>query len=364
VESAKGSVKYYLRRANALVIPSTLPTTQSKTSTSNASEDEVDTELTEAEQLLYDQIGHNIQTIDKNFIFITSIPSALEKFLSKSRCEINIDNNKNDDISKVKFCSRNLRDVLGAISQVNASLNGKRFFLPPTHYLAFKLYSDDILEKYQRFESEVLRFMPSGDYVADSRKLHLTIGVVHLLNQSEIDEAGKIMRECLDEIKSILGGKSLNIKLCGVDIMDDDPENTDIVYAKVEPNPILTDISNLLLDRFVSNGFAKRQNEEINFHCTVLSSTYDLWRKRKALQKEKGREEMGKRRKRMGGDGLQRQSFSSVGLLRHFNNFDFGCASPDRVTLCFKPGLKGQFQQKRTSTAAHGDNVIDFVSWK
>lgn len=68
-------------------------------------------------------------------------------------------------------------------------------------------------------------------------KLHLTVGVLHLLSTKEVEKATTVLTTRIyDIVHSVLAESKttkLELEMEGLEIMNDDPYMTDVVYAKV-----------------------------------------------------------------------------------------------------------------------------------
>ena len=80
--------------------------------------------------------------------------------------------------------------------------------------------------------------------------MHITIGVLYLLSKTEIDKARKILSECRGIINNIISDfevSKVELDVKGVEIMNDDPYMTDVVYAKVDdPDGLLQGITSIV----------------------------------------------------------------------------------------------------------------------
>ena len=74
-------------------------------------------------------------------------------------------------------------------------------------------------------------------------RLHLTIGMLYLLGSAEVARASKLLDKCRDRLNNLLGDYEVSeaaFDIQGIEIMNDDPYMTDVVYAKVQdPDELL-----------------------------------------------------------------------------------------------------------------------------
>ncbi|KAF5929074.1 hypothetical protein HPG69_015547, partial [Diceros bicornis minor] len=154
--------------------------------------------------------------------------------------------------------------VISARTRIDVLLLTFRRKQPFTHFLAFFLNEVEVQERFLKFQEEVLEKcsmtqkdhpnghtilhlvggnvneMPLSDHGVDStifqnpKKLHLTIGMLVLLSEQEIQQTCEMLQQCKEEfIDKISGGKPLEVEMAGIEYMNDDPGMVDVLYAKV-----------------------------------------------------------------------------------------------------------------------------------
>ena len=90
------------------------------------------------------------------------------------------------------------------------------------------------------FKEELLAEYPfiSPKLFQSELKLHLTIGMVYLLSESEVIKAKQLLdtkvKDMANQILGDLEQSNIQVKMKGIEIMNDDPYMTDIVYGKIE----------------------------------------------------------------------------------------------------------------------------------
>ncbi|XP_058399217.1 activating signal cointegrator 1 complex subunit 1 isoform X4 [Diceros bicornis minor] len=129
--------------------------------------------------------------------------------------------------------------VISARTRIDVLLLTFRRKQPFTHFLAFFLNEVEVQERFLKFQEEVLEKC-SMDHGVDStifqnpKKLHLTIGMLVLLSEQEIQQTCEMLQQCKEEfIDKISGGKPLEVEMAGIEYMNDDPGMVDVLYAKV-----------------------------------------------------------------------------------------------------------------------------------
>ena len=90
------------------------------------------------------------------------------------------------------------------------------------------------------FKEELLAEYPfiSPKLFQSELKLHLTIGMVYLLSESEVIKAKQLLdtkvKDMANQILGDLEQSDIRVKMKGIEIMNDDPYMTDIVYGKID----------------------------------------------------------------------------------------------------------------------------------
>ncbi|XP_052783371.1 activating signal cointegrator 1 complex subunit 1-like isoform X2 [Mya arenaria] len=210
--------------------------------------------------------------------------------------------------------------VTSAKTRIEVLLDSGRQKTPFTHFLSVPFNTQTLQDSLVDFKNDVLREC-DGDPGVDASifqtptKLHLTIGCLVLLNNEEVTKAGQLLQECQHElIMPILKGKPLNLKLSGLEYMNDDPSEVDVMYAKIDdPSDRLQSIADRLVDRFETSGLLQRDHDRVKLHVTVMNT---IFRKDPTgttepyKQQDRGRKE--------------RESFNATRTLQKFSGYDFG----------------------------------------
>ena len=96
-----------------------------------------------------------------------------------------------------------------------------------------------IQTEFTKFRTEICEEYPhiNPKLFQKETKLHITIGVLYLLSEKEVQQARKLLLKCKSIINNIISDyevSAVKLDMKGVEIMNDDPYMTDIVYAKVD----------------------------------------------------------------------------------------------------------------------------------
>lgn len=139
--------------------------------------------------------------------------------------------------------------------------------MPASHFVSIPIYSDNIKKNFLKFKDEILQG-PSTRGIDPTifqkvEKFHLTIVTLALLDDKEIEEAKQLLNSCQSNIQKIFSGNKPKIVLKGVEIMNDDPHEVDVLYGKVcldsrEDIDCLQEAADEILETFYRNGKANQ----------------------------------------------------------------------------------------------------------
>jgi activating signal cointegrator complex subunit 1 len=129
-----------------------------------------------------------------------------------------------------------------------------------THLLTFPINFDQLKTRFANFRELVLKNCARDRGVDASifqvpNKFHLTICTLTLLDKSEIEQAKDILDQCkftfINELVSET--KPLRVRVQGLEYMNDDPGDVDVLYAKINPvgGANLQQVADKLMMRFV-----------------------------------------------------------------------------------------------------------------
>ncbi|XP_065179520.1 activating signal cointegrator 1 complex subunit 1-like [Sycon ciliatum] len=163
-------------------------------------------------------------------------------------------------------------------------------------------------------------------------KLHLTLGTLKLLSQAEVDEAVHQLQESLPTMQAILGRPSARsppvIRIQGVEYMNDDPAEVDILYAKVQlqdQSDRLQELADFLVDRLAAVGVLEKEYDRVKLHATVINTKLRRTPETPAggsvaaAAAASSKSRPGKHHRHE-----PRETFDASRALKDFSNFDFG----------------------------------------
>ncbi|XP_055531299.1 activating signal cointegrator 1 complex subunit 1 [Wyeomyia smithii] len=215
----------------------------------------------------------------------------------------------------VKGSSR--KAVTACRQRVELIVLGARSRQQFTHFLSVPLTANEIKTKYVKFREKVLTELPVGLSIDESLfqkpdKLHLTLFTISLMDNEDRSQAALLLQQCretiIDPILASYG--SIEIRLRGLEYMNDDPHAVDVLYAKVESEP-LQQIADQLMLRFIASGFVQEKYDRVKLHVTLINSLF-----RDGIAVDGSEEQQQPRNSRV--------TFDATTILREFGHYDFG----------------------------------------
>lgn len=306
--------------------------------------EEEDTDFAIIESCYNDEVcdaNCNIEEYSGGFRIRLDIPSAYYAYIigkrgeTKRRIEVETKTQirvpSTGEKGEIVLQGHDKKSVVSAKTRIEVMVDSARKRQPFTHFLSIPIQSEDIVEKFEDFKFNIL-----DDDVKDSavdtsifqnpQKLHMTLGTLVLLSQTEIQRARDLLSHCLEElVKPMLQGSPLFVDIQGLEYMNDDPAAVDVLYAKIQPGPEADNLQMLvdrLVEKFVAANLIQRQYERVKLHITVMNT---LFRKDTCGTSEP------QRNPRM--PQKDRESFNAVSILEKFGKFGFGSYNIDRIEL-------------------------------
>ena len=114
--------------------------------------------------------------------------------------------------------------------------------LRPTHFISFPLKDPNVKQKVGNLHTDILALnLPNVDNSLFLRpeKFHFTVGVLNLYTKDDVEGAVKLLKELSPEIYDLVGTRTTVVKLAGLEIMENDPLQAHILYAKIEEGEAL-----------------------------------------------------------------------------------------------------------------------------
>ncbi|XP_054455025.1 activating signal cointegrator 1 complex subunit 1 [Anoplopoma fimbria] len=272
----------------------------------------------------------SIEQTDKGYRCAIDVPSVLYKYIigkkGETRKRLESDTKTSINIPKpgvegqIVITGSHKAAVSSAVTRVDVLVESFRKKQPFTHFLSFPLNDPKIQEGFLSFKDEVLQQCSQdhgvdGSIFQNPAKLHMTIGTLALLNDTEVRKACEHLQECQNFIRDITEGKPLKLEVTGIEYMNDDPAMVDVLYAKVnlkDKSDKLQVIADRLVEHFVSAGLMVREWDRVKLHATVMNT---LFRKDSTVE-----DTGGPRRQAMS----EREAFDAKNILKKCGAYRFG----------------------------------------
>ncbi|VDK79432.1 unnamed protein product [Litomosoides sigmodontis] len=195
--------------------------------------------------------------------------------------------------------------VMRCRDRIQLLIHGARDRASYTHFVSIPMTHETIKESFLKFvntvknDEELSESCRDETVFQESRKLHLTITMLSLLDTDEEKLVSNSLGTVINtRVKEILDGKPLEVKVKGLEIMNDDPTRVNVVYALVSSDK-LVDTVNTIAEAMSDTGFAPQQ-DSVKIHLTLMNTRY-MWEKKK----KKGRMDV-------------------TTLLEKYRNYEFG----------------------------------------
>ncbi|CAL8114238.1 unnamed protein product [Orchesella dallaii] len=294
--------------------------------------------------------GENVEITkeDNGFKSICNIPSSLfshiigAKGTVKKRIEMETQTRiyvpRQNERGDIVIRGQNEGDIRRAYRRLNQIALNARFKREATHFVCFPINETSVTEKVKEFMDAVMSECGLHSRGLDHNifggmeKLHLTLCVMVLLDERERNRASEILSSLQPSIKQLTEGKTVRIRLKGLEIMNDDPSQVDVLYAKCEPlssNGVEQEIADLIAKEFSKQGLAKEsKGEKVKLHCTIINTRY----RNEGDNVSTGRSRPSDNRGRNNGWST-RESFDARVVLQKFGNFDFGIVEIKEIKI-------------------------------
>eukprot|EP01090_Pellita_catalonica_P014089 TRINITY_DN3504_c0_g1_i2.p1 TRINITY_DN3504_c0_g1~~TRINITY_DN3504_c0_g1_i2.p1 ORF type:complete len:229 (+),score=41.45 TRINITY_DN3504_c0_g1_i2:349-1035(+) len=179
-----------------------------------------------------------------------------------------------------------------------ARISDVRKKMPFTHFLSIPLNDADgrdyLPEKVEAFFADVeKRFneKPPRGYDPSIRvqpqQMHLTILMLKIFTDEELVKVKKVLASTQSTVYDLLDTRSLVVSLAGVEYMNDDPTQVNVLYIKVK-NERLQKVCRWLVERFMQEGLAEESTKSVDvlLHATLYNTRF---RKKGLTAKEEKR---------------------------------------------------------------------------
>ena len=219
----------------------------------------------------------------------------------------------------ISICGEDRDQVIESKMKINHLIGLSRKKTPFTHLITVPFNCEPLRQEFTNFKDNVLTNFKNCKGIDESLfqnpfKLHLTIGVLVLLDQNEILSAKRVLKQSLDEIvRPILDDKPLKVTVEGLDIMKGQPNRAHVLYAQIrdESNKFQS-IADQIVKQFVKSGLLQESYEnKVKLHITFMNS---LFRQRI----------LSKTYPNVSQKRIKRETFDAKAIIDSYNSYKFG----------------------------------------
>ncbi|XP_050721772.1 activating signal cointegrator 1 complex subunit 1-like isoform X2 [Eriocheir sinensis] len=220
---------------------------------------------------------------------------------------------------------RDVRTVRQARIKLEMLVEQARKRQNPTHFISIPANTPAIQEKFLEFKKEVLEKCGDSRGVEESIfqepiKLHLTLCVLALADERERQQALDALKSCSEMLRRQLGEEKLRLEMKGIEIMNDDPGEVDVLYGRVNAlswSHSLQTIADSLVGELMKTGLVTRSKERVKLHVTLMNSSF-------RQQGDDSGEDVTPK---------ARESFCAKNILKEFGDYEFGVFDVEEVHL-------------------------------
>lgn len=172
------------------------------------------------------------------------------------------------------------KGIRTARRRIDMIIESSRKKIKPTHFLSVPLNDGHIIMKFNEFKAHVLSLNARGidnTIFQTPSKMHLTLGMLLLLDDAERNLAIEALDHCKEHIIKPIVEKygKISLRIQGVDIMNDDSAETRVLYGKISKSDEgLQEIANKTMEYFNGLGIASKWTGNIKLHVTLMNIKY------------------------------------------------------------------------------------------
>ena len=254
-----------------------------------------DTETTECSQNNENEKDSNMHCDDESFGLETlfdevlhrsdaarwinqSKPKTKQRKREKRKCKLQLNALSDDDDTDMASPTVNKDDGLSPKGKKKPKRITPNYFLAirvssPQIHSAIKIVQDSITTHNEKLTPALIPLAT----------LHLTIMVIHLENDEQIQRATEVLNQCKISLDHILQNNALTMTFSGLDHF-----NHQVLYAKLcggEDMEALKSVVNIVRETFTKEGIPSTDSREFSPHLTVMKLSRNPKLKRKGIKK-------------------------------------------------------------------------------
>ncbi|OXU19013.1 hypothetical protein TSAR_015622 [Trichomalopsis sarcophagae] len=263
---------------------------------SESESESIDQEIIESipiEKVPYkeDQYQHSFNINRNHYKHIVGVKGTmLQKLCSETKTIIRV-SKKKKHVVIIGSIQKRIIHAKRRIDNLIQSSNNKLSF---THFISIPTNVSEVQQHFLKFKEDVLINCDKEatgidkDMFQKPEKLHLTICMLHLLEDTDQRKAIRALNACKKEIiDPILQEKGpLTIEFRGLKCMERNSTKAKVLYAKVqEETGQLQKIADQISKYFVQQGFSRKEHDNVTLHMTVINTFYLKKKKQKFMHK-------------------------------------------------------------------------------
>ncbi|KAF7257272.1 hypothetical protein EG68_05776 [Paragonimus skrjabini miyazakii] len=251
---------------------------------------------------LEDTLDVTIEAEDNGFIGRLHVPAMFHRFIVGPRstsldqiqrdfsCKVILPHvDSGSEVIIVKASVRS--DVHSACRRIRWIQTDARSKTKPTHFISLPANYPELQKNFNLFRKTVLDSAQAdkgpdfvgvnSDIFPRPAALHFTLVPLLLANESEVLQACDLLKQFFEatEHRDKISGCPLRLTIQGLEYMNDDPNKTSVLYAKVAPSPDRERLQNLTnaLDRLfeehnLTGSKIQRPDGNVLLHMTVMNA--------------------------------------------------------------------------------------------
>jgi predicted RNA-binding protein YlqC (UPF0109 family) len=192
--------------------------------------------------------------------------------------------NKTSASTEIKITSKQRHNVISAATQLEFVLAAHKDKAPFTHFFPLPLADSAVLDSLEKLNAQVLndaiipRAEKRGFDAAAQMKpqhFHLTLFMLKLMTVSDVRECANLLKSWSSKVYDLLQTRSLLVRLAGIEIMNDDPSEAHVVFAKFNEEggeKRLDALIDWLGQELARHGYIDATQRDVKLHATIWNS--------------------------------------------------------------------------------------------
>ncbi|KEP66869.1 UNVERIFIED_CONTAM: hypothetical protein HHA_271250 [Hammondia hammondi] len=289
--------------------------------------------------------GRTLRELQKEFHVSIHMPSGNDN-------EITIRGSHRDSLLSVK-------------AEIEILLEQRKPARRYTHFICIPLIDPRLGERFNIFKAQLTAAYPDLDdaLFAQPNRLHFTILMLHLPTRDSEERCQQLLESIGPQIYDAVDTRSMRLHLKGLEIMNDDPSATHVVYttqysgndADQETLNRLNRLCEAIIVAFQDAGIvtveelhrqrlvdSEGTNFSVKLHATVMNTTYQIRKAMRSRIDAENEDSASAQERKREAIRKAREGFDATQLLRDFRLFDFLNAQATCVSLCRLTGSEEQ----------------------